>query len=107
MKKNMPEYITTLSDNNYEILEEIFEDKYHKFTQLYWLLKEYSDSITSLKYKSTDKDVLKIHMTVEGLDNDEVVDEIRNNIGEDCNVDIWNDGDIIHIKITKDEDVPY
>ena len=33
----MPAYITELSGNDFEVLEEIFVDKYNKFIHLYWL----------------------------------------------------------------------
>ena len=44
----MPAYITELSDNDFEVLEEIFIEKYNKFIHLYWLLKEYSENISLL-----------------------------------------------------------
>ena len=58
MKKSMPEYIKALSDDKFEILQEIFENKYFKFLQLYWLIRQYSDYISSLKYKSTKRETI-------------------------------------------------
>ena len=54
----MPAYITELSDNDFEVLEEIFIEKYNKFIHLYWLLKEYSENISQLQYNSSSKDEL-------------------------------------------------
>ena len=49
MKKSMPAYVAALSEESFSILEEIFEDKYQKFIEFYWLIREYSDFITKLK----------------------------------------------------------
>ena len=59
MKQNMPEYITVLSNNNYDVFEEIFLDKYEKFIELFWLIKNFSDNTKTLKYKTTKKNILK------------------------------------------------
>ena len=60
MKKNIPEYITELSKNNFESFEEIFDIKFKKVRQLYWLLCEYSEYITSLDYNESDKNAQEI-----------------------------------------------
>ena len=106
MKKSMPEYIKALSDDKFEILQEIFENKYFKFLQLYWLIRQYSDYISSLKYKSTKKDKLKINMTLNELDIEEVMNDLRIDIEDKDNILVWNEENIIHIEITKDESVP-
>lgn len=105
MKKSMPEYIATLSDNDFDILEEIFLDKYDKFLNVYWLIRDYSDYITTLKYKKTSKETLKIEFTVTKLSVDKVINEINSNIKSDSNVEVSKDSKIIKIKITKDESV--
>jgi hypothetical protein len=104
MKKSMPEFITALSDNNFEVLEEIIEDKYTQFSQLYWLIKAYSDYITSLSYKVTKKEKLKVEMTVTKLNINKVLEEMQKNIPDNSDILIWNNKRIIHIEITKDED---
>ena len=105
MKKSMPEYIAALSDNDYDILEEIFTDKYQKFVQLYWLICRYSDYISSLSYKVTKKDVLKVDLTLAKLKVSKVLDEMNSEISDDSNILVWNEKKIIHIEITKDESV--
>lgn len=105
MKKSMPEYIATLSDNDFEILEEIFEDKYKKFLDVYWLIRDYSDYITTLKYKKTKKDILKIEFTITKLSVNKVMEGINSNIKSGSNILVTNDGKTIKIEITKDESV--
>lgn len=105
MKKSMPEYITTLSENDFEILEEIFIDKYDKFLNVYWLIRDYSDYITTLKYKKTSKETLKIEFTVAKLSVDKVINEINSNVKADSGIEVSKDSKIIKIKITKDESV--
>ena len=55
MKRNMPTFINVISESKFEILEEIIDSKYSQFTTFYWLLRNYSDSITKLKYKESKK----------------------------------------------------
>ena len=105
MKKSMSEYIAILSESNYEILEEIFEDKYKKFISIYWLIRDYSDYITSLKYKKTKKDILKIEITLTKNNIDKVMKKIKSDINSDSNVLVSNEGKIIKIEITKEESV--
>ena len=105
MKKSMPEYIATLSDNDFEILEEIFEDKYKKFLDLYWLIRDFSDYITSLKYKKTKKDILKIEFTITKIKVSDVLEKINSNINSDSGILVTNEGKIIKVEIIRDETV--
>ena len=64
MKKSMTDYLYALSENDEEVLYEIIGTKYRKFIRVYWLLKEFSDNITFLKYKEkTEKNKLKISVS--------------------------------------------
>ncbi len=105
MKKSMSEYVTALSDNNFDILEEIFTNKYRKFVQLYWLINGYSDYITSLSYKETKKEILKVDLTLTKLKVNNVMEELSKSIPDDSDILIWNEKKIIHIEITKNESV--
>lgn len=105
MKRNMPSYITALSDNNFDILEDIIINKYQKFIQLYCLISAYSDWITSLSYKETKHDVLKVDITIAKLKLDDVLSEINENILDNSNILVWKEKKVIHIEITKDESV--
>ena len=99
MKRNIPEYITELSDNKYEVLEEIFEDKYLKFRKLYWLLCDYSEYITTLECINTDKDILRV---VAGFndtaDVSSISESIISSIVED-NIDVVVDENTLTIEI--------
>ena len=99
----MTDCISLMSDN-FEILEEIFEYKYRKFVSLYWLISEYSDCITSMKYKNTKKETLKIDITLSSK-VDKLVKKInKSNISEDSQLTVDVDGDTIKIEITKQEE---
>ena len=101
----MPEYIAILSESDFTILEEIFEEKFSKFQEVYWLIRDYSDYITSLKYKKTKKEKLKIEFTLAKLDVAKVVNQINSKITDDSNIFVTTEGKIIKIEITKDESV--
>ena len=100
----MTEYMNVLSENNFDILEEIIRDKYRKFTSLYWMLKEYSDFITSMKYKSSKHEVLKIELKLSGIKTEDVLLRLQDSIpaGEE-QILIWNEKKVIHIEITREE----
>ena len=102
MNKSMTDYISSLSENDYEILEEIFEDKYRKFVSLYWLICDYSEYITSLEYKKTKKETLKINITMSSK-VDKLVKKINSNIPTDGQLNMDVDGNTIIIEITKEE----
>ena len=105
MKKSIPEYIKALSDNDFEILEEIFCEKYSQMIELYWLIRGYSDVTSSLTYDKCDnQNTLKIQMVLVNVKPKDVVKNLNSNIEDGTNVNIWNVGKVIHIEITKDDE---
>ena len=98
MKKTMVEYISVLSENKMDLLEEIINHKYKKFTELYWMLKEYSNYISSLKYKSTKKEILKIEVKFSGIDVEKILTDLNNSIPEGSSALIWNKGKTIFME---------
>ena len=89
MKKSISDYLYALSENSYDILYDIMSSKYRKFIRIYWLLKDYSDNIIALKYKEkTDKDRLKICVSLSGLDAEEVANKLRACIDNSDEIDI-------------------
>ena len=104
MHSSMPAYITELSDNDFDILEEIFIDKYQKFIQLYWLLKEYSNNIARLQYNNSDKNELNISMKVVNIKPDVIMSELSENIDDGDDIKIYNNKKIIQICIKDSED---
>ena len=96
--------MSTLSENNFEILKELMQKKYKKFICLYWLLKEFSDNIAQLKYKDTSHDLLKIEVKISGLNIDDVMDTLVDHITEGDEVLIWNEKNRINIEIRKEEE---
>lgn len=99
MNSSMPAYITELSGNNFDILEEIFIDKYQKFIQLYWLLKAYSENISKLHYNDSDKNELNISVKVSNIKPDVIITEISENIDDGDDIRIWNNKRLIQICI--------
>lgn len=104
MKKTIPEFIKALSDNDFEVLEEIFLKKYRKFISVYWIIKDYADYIISLKYnKKTDSNILKISMGLTKVDVEKVLQKISKKVENKDNVLVWNEKNTIHIQITREE----
>lgn len=101
MKKSMPEYLSALSDNNFEVLEEIIDEKFNEFRQLYWLISDYSDYITSLSYKERKNDSLKVDLTLTKLKIDKVMQQLSEAVQDDARVLIRNEKKVIHIEIRK------
>ena len=74
----MTDYLYALSENSYDNLYDIISSKYRKFIRVYWLLKDYSDNIVALKCtEKTDKDKLKIRVSLSGLDATDVANQLR------------------------------
>lgn len=101
MKKNISEFVTNLSNGDFSVLEDIFENKYRKFLSVYWMICNYSNNIKSLEYKKTKKDKLKINLTVD-INPLEILDNINNSISED-NVNIKCEKNTIYIIINGEE----
>lgn len=102
MKKSMPEYISALSNNDFSIFENIIENKYQKFLTLYWLLRDYSDYISALKYEEANNNILKIEVTLSNIDIDKVMIDLQENITGD--ILICNYKKKIRIEVTRDEE---
>ena len=105
MKKTMTDYVNALSDQDFEILEDIFENKFLKFRMVYDIISGYSEYISNLKYKKTKKEILKIEVTINTKNIDDIMSEIISYISENDidNVLICNEGNVVKIEISKDE----
>ena len=103
MKKKMTAYMSILSEGDFSIFEEIITNKYRKFIEFFWLLKEYSDNISALKYKDSPKNVLKIEVTMASINIDEVLQDMQEKITDNENILIYNNGKKINIEIKKEE----
>lgn len=98
MKQNMPSYACVLSNGDYDILEEIFEDKFFEFIECYWLLREYTNYITMMKYKKNKScDRLSIDVTLDKLKTEDVITSLKNKIPKGKKVDIRTKKDVISI----------
>ena len=99
--KSMPEYIDELSGNDFEVLEEIFLQKYQAFIQLYWLLNDYSENIKNLTY-NRESDELNISFKATGINPDELIGYLSG--GDNENVEISKDKKWICIIIHNEEE---
>jgi hypothetical protein len=73
----MPSYVCTMSQGDCDVLEDIFCHKYHEFISCYWLLKEYSEFISDMKYDDTEKDRLVIDIKLDKLNLDDVLHSLK------------------------------
>ena len=106
MEKSIPSYMVSLSDNNFETLEELFEFMYSKCIHMYWILKDYSDDIEKLTYKSKDKKgTLKIEIVLSNKEDPKtVVNNIKKSVNDnDAEIKISYKKNVINIEISKNE----
>lgn len=104
----IPEFFLSLGDGNFEVLEEIIRDKYFKFITTYWLLKKYEEEITSVSYKQTKKEKLKLQVEFsEKANAKKIRDEMKEKVKEDdleTIVSLKLSGKTLSIEITRNED---
>ena len=107
MKKCMTNYLYALSEDDADVLFEIISFKYRKFIDLYWLLKDYSDNITSLRYKDkTEKNILQIAVTFSGIESKAVARILKSSPARTENVSIdVVDKNSMMIELRKEETV--
>lgn len=104
MKTDMISCVRAVSGNSYDILEEIISSKYRKFCQLYWLIKEWSEVISSIKYKdSKKKERLRIEFEVAGVKPSTVLEDLLVRIEGNSGVLIKQVESAIVIEISREE----
>lgn len=100
MERTIPSYIESACSGDFEILEEIFEDKYSEFLDCYWLLKEYTEFITSLDYERNKKN-LELNVSFKDLKISDVVEGLKENIPDGKNVDISSKNKVVYLVFYK------
>lgn len=110
MKKSMSEYIKTLSENDFSILEEIIQCKYRKFIKLYWMLRDHSDLIVDMNYDTNQLDnsnTLLINLKVSDKNIEKLYSKIEKyvykNDEEQISIDMNKNKGFIYIEIFKNE----
>jgi hypothetical protein len=73
----MPSYVCAMSEGDIDVLEEIFIEKYSEFVDCYWMLRQYSEDIKTLSYDKKKKDALSIKFTLDKLNPEDIVHELR------------------------------
>ena len=96
MYRTIPSYIESACSGDFQIIEEIFENKYSEFMDFYWMLKEYTEFITSVEYEKNKKD-LELSITFKDLKTSDIVDGLKENIPNNRKVDIKPNKKVIHI----------
>jgi hypothetical protein len=99
MKCTIPEYAITLSNNDFSILEDIFENKYKKFIEVFFIISNHSDYIEKLTYFKTKKEKLKICVDVKKSKVEKVYEKILEKISDKKNISVKNNDNEIHIEI--------
>jgi hypothetical protein len=100
LERTIPSYIESACSGDFEILEEIFEDKYSEFLDCYWLLKEYTEFITSLDYERNKKN-LELNVSFKDLKISDVVEGLKENIPDGKNVDISSKNKVVYLVFYK------
>lgn len=101
MKKSLTDYATALSGSDFDVLEEIINDKFLKFRKFFKLLKPYTDDVKEIKYVvDDDKDVLRAEITFKKKvsldDKKELISEWKE---AGYGVDYKIDGKVVDLKI--------
>lgn len=103
MKKNLPDFISTLSGYQFDILDELFTDKYAECIEMYWIIRNYTDYISELVYEQK-KRALSLNLTVKlkGIKSDTFLENIKDTIPDTCTCKFDDQGkNIIGISIRK------
>lgn len=87
MERNIPSYAAALAENNLEVLEDIIDNRYFEFIDFYWMLREYTEFIDSLKMKEK-KAGLKISIRMSKLNIDDVISSLEDNVPEKSTCEI-------------------
>ena len=98
MERNIPSYASTLAENNLEVLEDIISNRYIEFIDFYWMLREYTEFISSIKLKEK-KEGLKIGIKFSRINSKDVEENLKNTIIKKSICKIERDGKelIIHL----------
>ena len=102
MTKSMTSYINALTEDDYDLFEDIFINKYKKFSCFYWLICDFNDYIDNLHYNQSDSDTLNIDITMSSKVK-KLVEKINEQI--DDGISVSYKGKIVNIEITKCEKV--
>ena len=93
--------MTSLSNDDYDLLEDLFNAKYRKCLIIYRLIKEYSDSIESLYYKESGENILKIEILTNKSSVKDIVKSMNNK--KNRNISIHSSSNKIKIELEMDE----
>lgn len=107
MKKSMMNYISVLTEEDYDTLEDIIANKYKKFVTLYWILREFSSYIAMLQYKKSSPDTMSIQIRFAGTDVLKLIKLLETEVSKYENVFLDNyDNGYVHLLIEQDESLP-
>lgn len=107
MKKSMIDYISVLTEDDYDTLEDIIANKYKKFVTLYWILREFSSYIAMLQYKKSSPETMNIQIRFAGTDVIKLIRLLESEVSKFDNVFMDKfDGGLVNLMIEKDEVMP-
>lgn len=103
MERTIPSYIESTCSGDFEILEEIFEDKYTEFLECYWLLKEYSEFITNISYEKHKKN-LELDVFFKKLKTSDIIENLMENIPITKKIHVSSSNKAVHLIFYKKND---
>ena len=98
MERSIPSYANALAESNLEVLEDIITNRYIEFIDFYWMLREYTEFIGSVKLKEK-KEGLKIGIKFSRLNIKDVEKNLKNNVPKKTNCEIEKKDDEIIIRL--------
>lgn len=96
--KTIPDYLNTLSNNDFDNLELIFTNHYIKFIKIYRILESYFDDVDSLSYYHDDN-ILTVNSTFAKKKSKSIIKELSASIDFLDNTDIDVSDNTVSISI--------
>ena len=96
--KTIPDYLNTLSNNDFDNLELIFTNHYIKFIKIYRILESYFDDVDSLSYYHDDN-ILTVNSTFAKKKSKSIIKELSSSIDFLDNTDIDVSDNTVSISI--------
>ena len=79
----MIEYLSSMSNNDFDKLESIIKNHYRKFLRFYHVLRDYSEECKAFEYEFTSKNKLEAVIKFKkGTDIDDIVSNIQKSLDD-------------------------
>ena len=102
--KTIPDYLLSLSGDDFDNLEDIFSNHYCKFVKIYRILEKHLDDIESMSY-TNDNDSLTINASITKKKSKDIIEVLDITILDFDNVYFSNDKNDITLTIYNKKEV--